>query len=428
MKIERLKKNHKKQIIIGAVVICIIGGALTFNLTKAKYKLTESIPLVRGTVNYKAYDFKVMAMYKSEDGTNYTEITDRMPNSGYKINESKSYCTSDNKNKDTAVRLYTENGKHIMENLAKSDKCYLYFDKKDPENIQEIIAAVNPKTTTPTFSNTATTDEGVYAVSDGMYGGTSYYWRGAVTNNYVKFAGFCWRIVRINGDETMRLIYDGSTCHANGTSTTGSIAVKNIKYNTSHNQSNYVGWTYEGASQRPTDNITSTASNAKTQLESWYSSNIGNNATYISKVADGKYCNDRDVESGSTWTLKGNSFYYAANNRINTGAPTLSCNSSDIYTLKVGLITVDEAMYAGGKVENNNKYYLYNGQYYWTMSPFYWWGSDNIRAHVFNVNYEGKINYSYVSTEPNLRPVINLRSDITFSSGNGTQSSPYIVQ
>ena len=441
MKIERLKKNHKKQIIIGAVVICIIGGALTFNLTKAKYKLTESIPLVRGTVNYKAYDFKVMAMYKSEDGTNYTEITDRMPNSGYKINESKSYCTLDNKNKDTAVRLYTENGKHIMENLAKSDKCYLYFDKKTTITIGN--TEIEYKDETVNFVNVATTDEGVYAISDGMYGGTSYYWRGAVTNNYVKFAGFCWRIIRINGDKSIRLIYDGNTCHANGTSTSDSIAVTRQTYNTNYDRSEYVGWTYSVGNQRT---LSGSASNAKSQTDAWYSSNIGNNTNYASKVTDGKYCNDRDTVPGYSWSSqRTSSFQYKGYDRngekySSVVMPSLSCPSGDVYTLKAGAITMDEVIMAGGKMfKDNSNYYLYNNQYYWTMTPSRWSFNsvtNNGIAIVYYVYRDGSLTGNTVALgntgtdESNigLRPVINLKSDTKYSSGNGTLSNPYVVQ
>ena len=288
-----------------------------------------------------------------------------------------------------------------------------------------ILAGITVKTGTPTFSIIATTDKGVYKVSDPVYGGYSYYWRGAVTNNYVKFANKCWRIVRINGDKTMRLIYDGATCHANGTSTEDSIAVASTAYNTSYNQSNYVGWTYTGTSQRT---LSGTASNAKTQLESWYNSNIGNNTTYSSKVADGKYCNDRNAASGYTWSINGSNFYYAAYNRINTGAPTLACNSGDIYTLKVGLITADEVIYAGGKNTNNTSYYLYNEQVYWTMSPANY-GIYGVGVLV--VNSSGYLNNGYtdsVSSTFGLRPVINLKADTLFAAGgNGTLNNPYVV-
>ena len=220
------------------------------------------------------------------------------------------------------------------------------------------------------------------------------------------------------------MIYDGATCHANGTSTTDSIAVASVKYNASYNQSNYVGWTYEGISQRT---LSGTASTAKTELENWYSSNIGSNGTYASKIADGKYCNDRDVQSGSTWKINGSTFSYAGYKRLwKDYQPTLNCPSGDVYTLKVGLITADEVEMAGGENANNTAYYLFNGQNYWTMSPFNW-SSDY--AQVFLVNKGGKLFYVGVyDTYSGLRPVINLKADTKFSSGNGTQSSPYVVQ
>ena len=428
MEFQTLKKSHKKQIIMGAIAICVIGGALTFATTRAKYKLTEEIEIAKGTINYKPYDFKIMAMYKSEDKTNYTEIND-MPNEGYIINESKSYCNMSNGNKDTTAVLKTINGNHTIGKLKKNDKCYLYFDKQSTGS-ETILGNITVNSGTPTFSNIATTDEGVYKVSDGMYGGYSYYWRGAVTNNYVKFGGFCWRIVRINGDGSMRLIYDGATCHANGTSTSESIAKASVAYNTSYNNSSYVGWTYTAGSQRT---LSGTASNAKTQLESWYNSNL---ASQASKIADGKYCNDRNVGAkysgwsgtwATTWSATGTQFAYAGVDRLwNKYQPTLSCPTGDVYTLKVGLITADEVEFAGGKNANNTSYYLYNGQNYWTMSPFDWYSSGI--ADVFFVRHDGYLDLWYVYSTYGLRPVINLKAGTLFATGgNGTQSNPYVV-
>ena len=297
-----------------------------------------------------------------------------------------------------------------------------------PITIDEIIATLNPKTTTPTFSNAATTDEGVYRVSDDMYGGNSYYWRGAATTNYIKFAGKCWRIIRINGDKTMRLIYDGATCHANGTSTADSIAVASTAYNSSYNKSEYVGWKYTSGSQRPSSITSGTNAPIKTTLENWYNSNIGNNTTYSSKIADGKYCNDRNVQSGQSWaSAPSSTFYYAAYKRIYTDrAPSLSCASLDTYSLKVGLITADEVMYAGGLNTNNTSYYLYNGQNYWTMSPNWW---DGTYAVVFCVYSDGYLGSWYVNNASlGVRPVINLKADTLFASGGtGTRTNPYVV-
>ncbi len=361
-----------------------------------------------------------LAMYKSEEGTNYTEITE-MPSEGYIINEERTYCTIDNKTQIKG-KVKSIEGNTIVTNIKKNDKCYLYFDKQ-PTGSETILGNITVKAGTPTFTNAATTDEGVYKVSDGMYGGYSYYWRGAVTNNYVKFANKCWRIIRINGDGSMRLIYDGTTCHANGTSTTESLAVTNQKYNASYDRSEYVGYTYTTGSQRTTSG---TASNLKTQNETWYNSNL---ASYASKIADGKYCNDRNTGAGYSWSSQPSStFYYAGYDRsgaksASSVSPTLSCPSGDVYTLKVGAITMDEVVMAGGKWGTaNSSYYLYNGNYYWTMSPYS--TSSNPYASVFIVYSDGNL----ASANANgVRPVINLKADTTFSDGNGTLDNPYVV-
>ncbi len=460
MQFERLRKNHKRKIIIGGLILVCVISAITITTTRAKYKLTEDIPLVRGNINYKSYDFKIMAMYKSEDGTNYTEINDRMPSTGYIINEERSYCTIDNKTHDTKAKLYTYNGKHIFENLAKSDKCYLYFDKKSSSASEMVLENITVKTDTPNFINSATTEEGVFKAEDGMYGGTSYYWRGAVTNNYVKFADKCWRIVRINGDKSIRLIYDGTTCHANGTSTLDNIAKTDLAYNANCNESYYVGWTYT-MEQRPSTNVpqtSGTSSNAKTELEKWYSDNL---TSYVENIEDGKYCNDRNVGAkysgwvgtwATTWSAKGTQFAYAGIDRLwNKYQPTLSCSNRDIYSLKIGLITADEVEFAGGKSATNNAYYLYNGQKYWTMTPSYLsygssWSGACGGSGVFYVNANGSLSadrvdafsciydvYSAYETSASantgygLRPVINLKSSVTFNGGDGTLNNPYVV-
>jgi len=316
---------------------------------------------------------------------------------------------------------YVDTNKDQNHNINKSFNSNINVEfAEKAKTINDIILGLNAKTEQPDFSQVATTDEGVYKVSDGMYGGYSYYWRGAVTNNYVKFGGFCWRIIRINGDGSMRLIYDGTTCHANGTSTAESIAVTSQAYNSNYDRSEYVGYTYTTGSQRT---LSGTASNAKTQLESWYNSNL---SSYAERIADGKYCNDRNVQSGSSWTATGSTFYYAGYKRLYTDyAPTLACNSGDVYTLKVGLITADEVEFAGGKKVSNTSYYLYNGQNYWTMSPTYW--NSSYGARVFFVNSSGYLDYYSVNNARGLRPVINLKAGTIFSSGNGTLDNPYQV-
>ncbi|CCY87984.1 unknown [Mycoplasma sp. CAG:956] len=72
---------------------------------------------------------------------------------------------------------------------------------------------------------------------------TSYYFRGNITNNYVKFGGFYWHILRINGDGSIRLVYDGTSAHDNNESSSDRI-IGNSKYNSSANDNTYVGYMY----------------------------------------------------------------------------------------------------------------------------------------------------------------------------------------
>ncbi len=363
-------------------------------------------------------DINILAVYIGDETGNYTETTD-IPQSGYVLSE-KSTCSN-----NATVRM--ENNELITSNLTKSGtSCYLYFNKLKTVNTILGNIEVNPEIKKK-FDKTATTDEGIQQVSDGMYGGTSYYWRGAATTNYLKFGGYCWRIIRINGDGTIRLIYDGATCHANGTSTTDSIAVANTAYNSSYNKSEYVGWKYTEGLQRPNSTVEGTDSPIKTALENWYNNNIGNNTTYASKVADGKYCNDRNTKENIEWSqIK--TYHYAASERIiENKSPALKCSDGDIYSLKIGLITADEIVQAGGfGATINNSFYLYTGQNYWSMSPAYW-DSINLWSWVFYVNSNGILDNWNISAQYGIRPVINLKADTQISSGKGTLENPYIV-
>ncbi len=49
------------------------------------------------------------------------------------------------------------------------------------------------------------------------------------------------------------------------------------------------------------------------------------------------------------------------------------------------------------------------------------------RPSVFTVDQTGFLTYPDVSLSCGVRPVINLRADVTISSGNGTMNNPYVV-
>ena len=296
----------------------------------------------------------------------------------------------------------------------------------------------NPnKINTPDFSKTAQANcegienceetNGIYETKDND--GITYYYRGAVENNYVQFAGYYWRIIRINGDGSIRIIYDGTSAHANGESSTDRQIGVGV-YNNIAASSYYVGYTYEENLQRPSSQNGGVASAVKDVLDEWYQNNIINKNLDSKVVSVPGFCNDREVASNSIWNAEEMSFYYAAGERLVTSKiPSLKCiNSNDLYITKIGLITADEAAIAGGREGHpigNNSYYLYSGQDYWTISPFAYDTYNG--ATMFSVNLFGNLGIPEVShINYGIRPVINLAVNITIT-GSGTMQDPYVV-
>ncbi len=292
------------------------------------------------------------------------------------------------------------------------------------------------------FGSVSTTDEGIYSAPDDY--GTSYYFRGAVTNNYVKFAGAYWRIIRINGDGTIRMIYDGTSAHANGESSADrQLAIKSY-FNPKSDDNAYVGFMYGSTGQSGDNAYANTHANKKTSiikgaLDTWYSGLSDTNKSYI---VDRVFCGDRTVHPETDYTGDGTAKTVASYGRYRLNSnksPQLICtNKNDKYTVSdtakgngaltnpVGLITADEVAMAGGVYAGvNTSYYLYTGQAYWTISPFSY--NDIYLARVFRVYLDGHLSDNTVYEKQGVRPVVNLKSDITFTGGNGTQGAPWIV-
>ena len=302
-------------------------------------------------------------------------------------------------------------------------------------------------TGTPDFSKTSCSSGcgestvGIYKTEDDI--GTSYYFRGDVENNYVYFANKYWRIIRINGDGSIRMIYAGTSAHDNGynDNTTFDMVIGHSKFNSSTSDNAYVGYMYgtAGSSTYSLTHSNTNNSTIKAKIDNWYNTNI-KNTNYEQYVVDTIYCNDRELDSGTG--IGTTSTHYKAYNRLYTNkTPTLKCNQvNDRFTVNstvngvtgngkltnaIGLITVDEVAYAGGVFRTgNSKYYLYIGSYYWTMSPSYFVGDD---AREFNVIDNGDLyDFNSVSYNFGVRPVISLSSG-ALSSGTGTKTDPFKI-
>ncbi len=269
--------------------------------------------------------------------------------------------------------------------------------------------------------------------------GTSYYYRGNIQNNYVKFANFYWRIVRINGDNSIRLIYDGTVAHENGEASDDRI-IGQSAFNEKTYDNAYVGYMYgtPGSSRYEETHANINDSDIKKYIDNWYEKNIKNtiNEKYIN---DALFYNDRNFASTNTGTGAGNSMTYytwddsdflnkskkASLNFINTNDIFSKANGNLKYS--IALIEENEALLAGGYSKENAKYYLYSGIQTWTMSPGYFGGKGSA-ASLKVISSSGSINSGHHTFYQNgVKPVINLKPN-SLKSGDGTINNPYTVE
>ena len=371
-------KSHKNRLYFLCGFVCVVVLLIIFVVTRshAKYRVTQSIPLVNGTINYSLPDLNIVGLYI--DGEEATKLDSSKK---YTLNTTQSTCTykDGTEIENLNISYDGETGKlTITPFTTKGTKCYLYFDEKRITNIEELIASKNLATRTD-FSTTLTEDTtGTIYYADTSKGRT-YYFAGNPTDNWVKFADFYWRIIRINEDGSLRLIYQGTNANTIG----GETQVQKSLFNNSWNDNMYTGYMYWN---NQVHGIVR-GSTIKGKIDTWYQDNL---SSYADKI-DGNagFCGDRTPStsssssngSGGTGTT---TTYYGGYIRLYTNKqPTFDCSNKDLYTTSgssqgnqalqypTGLISMDEVWYAGGTFSNNIDYYLYTGQSYWTMTPAY---------------------------------------------------------
>ena len=446
----------KKKIIYLSAILVLVISLITLSCI---YKSKDN----KYKKEYNTISKGMAIMIKEKGATDYVQSNSKdIPKGNYVLNEEKTHCENNGK-----VTNYDSATGKISLNFVGSDKCYLYFDYEVPPRIgYEAILLDNgggattvdaakayiegrTTSTTPNFATTATTNEGMYAADDDYTATTgmkSYYFRGAVDNNWVKFGKYTkdmyncnddisftdtgnsctkiasngddiyWRIIRINGDGSIRMIYSGVTPPTESTK-----VIKTTDTSLGNSSSTYY---------------------SETEINDWYKTTTleTDSATKI-LVADKIFCADKTTSSPSTSSPQTPVFrapaqflYYGAKVRLNSNKPILTCptasdkftvgtsNGNGALTYPVGLITADEIVMAGGGAENSS-YYLYTSQNYWSYSPAYTMGDG---YYYFYVDSSGDFQSHSISGYYGARPVISLSSK-TKLSGSGTYNDIYTV-
>ena len=376
------------------------------------------------------------------DGVTSFTVT---PNDGYKLELESDTC-----NGTLSDNTYT------ISNITGNKTCSITFKPNLPTLLSQILKD-NPTRSTRSNNNngtndfatplTATTTGTLFTSTESITGITDspkevYYYAGNTTNNWVKFAGFYWRIIRTNHDSSIRLLYVGTSPDT----TSGNIGEGN--FNSSYNSPKYVGYKYGEDTSLDTIRNNTTDSKIKTYVDNWYKNNLINYTKYLSTSA--VYCNDRSLGTGQTYSTN-SLFEFASYYRMDyntNGAkanPSYNCtdrrdafsvdNTSAKLTYPVSLMTTDEMAFAGGvayiKTNTSYAWFISNSagsqvsSSWWSLSPDGWngarscvwrWDSDNAYLNIVDVGIDDAV-----------RPVLSLKSCIKYSTGNGSSETPYEI-
>ena len=318
-----------------------------------------------------------------------------------------------------------------------------YEIQETPDTIYERLLL--DKSTRPgertDFSTVLTTDNTKTLYTGTEEGTTIYYFAGNATDNWVKLGGYYWRIIRTNADRSVRLLYHGTS-----TDTTEAYINSSTAFNSSHTDSMYVGYMYGTSGSLESNRANTNNSTIKEVIDSWYASNMTSYAKYLSETAI--YCSDREVGEG-TYTATGLKFYYAPYTRIDTNkAATYGCTATEDkftvdsaagngkLTYPIALMTVDELVFAGGayREESALTWYYYNSVKgsstgkisWWLMSP-YDWGANSSVFRTYGSDSPGHLYARRVDDTLGVRPVISIKGNNLWKSGDGTASSPYEI-
>ena len=304
----------------------------------------------------------------------------------------------------------------------------------------------------------STASEALLASTEDDYG-TSYYFRGAVTNNYVEFANKCWRIVRIGGDGSVKLILhndneNGATdpCSSTNNSENAAFArYSGTTYTSVFNEKGadnaYVGFMYgtPNSNSYAATHANINKSTILNILETWYNNNL---KRYDNMLYNNTFCIEKELITDTSYdpwnwgNVKGlgyakNVTYYRAiqrlvssSNRPGGTGPTLKCNGEfNKVVSKIGLISIDEAIFAGyaANVKNSQNYLQENATSndWWTISPAGLGSSGSAYIWFIRGTLSEPLGHPVVRKDA-IRSYISLKQSVK-ATGEGTAQDPYKV-
>ena len=424
----------------------------------AYHIINNSINNANGT-EYRDVPLSVVAASISNYGTGNFELYDTFPGWGgvtygdtqNEADEGKNYIDADS----DIEACEKVKGKYISDAYMCLYDCIPYGLVKDCSSEGVPYVEINEPEKTLSY------DFDDYSMS--------FYYRGAVLDNYVNFAGMCWRIVRIAGDGSIKIILEDQYTTCDDTEEvittnkyTGNWIIGTGNYGYEEKNVDSDSW-----NESVMNYLNPVTNSSNSMAKSFYDFQTNKLYSNLNKLKSGDWCLNDILYSRSNTTP----FYYTrvdkidyslvlyydavvrlSKNNANEYHPTIKCNGTklsrfeDVYyngnkiitesEMYVGTITADEIVYAGGKYYvPNYDYYLVNdyqqdAYMFWTITPHL---SSNGTGAAFRVGIDGFLAYNTVDYDKYIdffafRPMVNLKSGTTIWRGDGTQNNPYVIE
>ena len=301
--------------------------------------------------------------------------------------------------KSLSYTVSIENKGEDTKNFYADILAYKELTKQANETFKDVILKNNKvkESLTNVGMEAALKNEGLIKTMDDD--GEAYFFRGAVDNNNVVFNDVKFKILRINGDSSVRLILSDAL-------------ESNYAYNSDNSEvDNYA------------DKLKLENSSVKEVLDKWLNANFSNYTKYI---GNSTYCEDLNVYKEENSIIYLNTY----NRLFVDDSPSLVCTGNKV-SAQVGLISADEVVYAGAYRNSiNQSFFLYNEN---LNGPFVTMSGSQILQNynavdAIIVNKNGSLSYDKkISNEYQIRPVISLDSNTTVT-GSGTINDPYVVK
>ena len=346
----------------------------------------------------------------------------------------------------------------LEDNMPNADFGIRYFNISNNEvgNGNNLYYMENRTYSNYNYNLSNLTDENADAHTSRIY-----YFRGSVENNHLVFAGLCFRIIRTNEDGSIRVVYNGQAssnkCKTLDQTNFSSISIGSAKFSSSDDTPTVEYVATDSNNVVPPADDSNIQSPIISILNEWYKEKFVNTTNYTEYISKSSvFCNNKN-------TYQGSSFYQSrelspvfdnpsnqniyTNSNIRTIISFNCANNNDRFSITdgnllypIGLLTAQDIVLAGGYLDigdedvyhggptgivDNESFYLYSSNSYWTMSPL---SNDGKMIYFDGSGSNGVLKGALSTASYAIRPVISLNSNIVISYGDGSANNPYIVR